>query len=124
MWRFFLTNTWSGFFFLSILNPIPQPAVFIRAEAVTEVGLFSEQLKYVMDYEYWLRLFRIFGPPIVLSQPLAAFRIHADSKGSTNFSAQFVEEYQIAKQFTNNWLALLMHWLHNQLILYVYRLIK
>ena len=51
IWRQFLS-----FFSLSILNPIPQPSVFIRRQAIEKVGPFDEKLYYVMDYQYLLRL--------------------------------------------------------------------
>lgn len=113
-----------GWTLLTILNPIPQPAVFIRAEAVNEIGEFTEKLRYVMDYEYWLRLYKQLGPPLLIDQPLAAFRIHEDAKGSMDFPRQFAEELSVAKQYSRNWLALLLHSLHNRLILMVYSVIK
>lgn len=119
MWRGLL-----GWLTLTILNPIPQPAVFIRVEAVAQMGLFSTSLKYVMDYEYWLKLFQAFGTPLLLDQPLAAFRIHGQSKGTTSYDRQFAEGYLVAQQYTQNWLALLTHRLHNQLILWAYHWLK
>jgi glycosyltransferase involved in cell wall biosynthesis len=119
LWRSFLSN-----FILTVLNPIPQPAVFIRAAVVKKLGLFKTDLHYTMDYEYWLRLYQNLGRPILLNEPLAAFRIHSVSKGSTGFEAQFQEGYEVASQYTSNSLALLLHRLHNQVIFLVYRLIK
>jgi glycosyltransferase involved in cell wall biosynthesis len=118
-WRALLS-----WFSLTILNPIPQPAVFIRSEAVLQTGLFSTSLKYVMDYEYWLRLYQAFGAPLQIQRPLAAFRIHSQSKGSTSFDSQFAEGLLMAQQYTQNWLALLSHRLHNQLILWAYYWMK
>jgi glycosyltransferase involved in cell wall biosynthesis len=109
---------------LSILNPIPQPAVFIRLKAVKKLGEFKTDLHYTMDYEYWLRLYHQFGAPLILAATLSAFRIHAGAKGSTGFTQQFSEEYQVAKSYTRNSLALLLHSLHNQLILLIYTIIK
>ncbi len=113
-----------SFFLLKILNPIPQPAVFIRSKALAEIGPFNQQLHYVMDYEYWLRLWQKYGSPIMVKDSLAAFRIHGQSKGTTAFTKQFAEELQVAQKFSQNWLALLLHRLHNQLILTSYRQMK
>jgi glycosyltransferase involved in cell wall biosynthesis len=113
-----------SYFGLLVMNPIPQPAVFIRAEVVKKLGDFNQDLHYTMDYDYWLKIYQACGKPIVLSEPLAAFRIHAQSKGTTSFAEQFAEQYQVAKTYTRNSLALLLQRLHNQLILLVYTLIK
>jgi hypothetical protein len=113
-----------SFFVLTVLNPIPQPAVFIRAEALKKIGAFSTELKYVMDYEYWLKLYEEFGAPIVAPEALSAFRIHANSKGTTGFEKQFTEEYKIASEHTQNSLALLLHQLHNRVIFWIYSRIK
>ena len=109
---------------LFVLNPIPQPAVFIRGAAVKKVGLFNDQLHLVLDYEYWLRLQQIFGPPLLINQKIAAFRIHGDSKGKNQFVTQFEQQFKIAKQYTQNPVLLFLHWMHNVLILAIYRLIK
>src|SRR5260221_12723389 len=100
-------------FVLTVLNPIPQPAVFIRFDAVRAVGDFDAALKYTMDYEYWLRLYERFGAPIFVSTPLALFRIHRTSKGSTQYTKQFREGYAIARRYTDSRLALALHPFHS-----------
>jgi glycosyltransferase involved in cell wall biosynthesis len=109
---------------LHILNPYPQPATFIRWEAVQAVGKFNEQLRYTMDYEFWQRLFAEFGSPILINQPLAAFRIHGQSKGGSQYPKQFAEELQVAQRYTKNPALLFAHKLHNGLIISVYHWIK
>lgn len=118
-WRLFLSAH-----LLSILNPIPQPATFIRYSALIKTGLFNQNLRYTMDYEYWHRLFQAVGKPITTSTPLAAFRIHDQSKGGSQFEKQFAEELQVASQYTINSALLFLHKLHNQLINGVYSFIK
>ena len=118
-WRKILT--WP---ILLILNPIPQPAVFIRVSAVKEVGLLTEELQYVMDYEYWLRFWKQLGKPLVINQVLAAFRIHQTSKGSTGYSLQFAEQLLVAKKFTQNQTILFLQKMHNRLIIALYKLLK
>ncbi len=109
---------------LLVLNPLPQPAVFVRLEAARTIGLFSEKLRYTMDYEFWLRLQDAFGAPLRLSVPLAAFRIHQASKGGSAFEQQFREELEVARLHTNNPVLLALHRLHNALITGVYQIIK
>lgn len=109
---------------LLILNPIPQPAVFMRASAIKQVGPFNTKLHYVMDYEYWLRLFSKLGAPIILNEEIAQFRIHTQSKGGTGYKDQFKEQLSIATSFTNNTIVLFLHALHKNIIIAVYNLVK
>ncbi|HSJ15408.1 MAG TPA: glycosyltransferase family 2 protein [Longimicrobiales bacterium] len=60
--------------------PISQPGVFWSARVHREAGPFREDLDYVMDYEYWLRL-RFRGVPLRrIAVPLAGYRMHGESK--------------------------------------------
>lgn len=109
---------------LLILNPIPQPAVFIRLSAVQKVGNFNAQLHFTLDYEYWFRLWKAVGPPVIINQTLVAFRIHQKSKGTMKFKAQFAEQLQVARQFTQNQAWLFLQKLHNRIIILSYNLLK
>lgn len=109
---------------LKILNPLPQPATFIRRSALDEVGPFDEKLRYTMDYEMWLKLDRKFGAPTFIDEPLSAFRIHGLSKGGSQYKKQFAEELTVVAKYTHNPILLWLHWLHNQCILLAYGLIK
>lgn len=118
-WRSILTRS-----ILGVLNPIPQPAVFFRLSALKKTGLFTKELRYTMDYEYWLRLWQSCGAPLVVDAALSAFRIHEASKGVTRFGAQFAEEQMVAKQFSKNPILHFLHYLHANLIVGVYKLLK
>lgn len=109
---------------LLILNPIPQPAVFMKLSAVKKVGLFNEKLHFTMDYEYWLRMWQAVGKPYQLAETLAAFRIHTNAKGSQNFTKQFAEQLEVARTFTKNQTWLFLQTLHNRMITFCYQLIK
>ena len=109
---------------LGISNPIPQPATFIRASALLETGVFKEKLKYVMDYEYWLRTWKKQGSPILINKPLAAFRIHSESKGGTAYRKQFLEQYNVSRKFFKNPVILGLQKLHNFLIKLFYKILK
>lgn len=109
---------------LFMLNPFPQPAVFIRGSALQKVGYFHKQLKFVMDYEFWLRLQSRFGKPIFLEQQLAAFRVHQTSKGVSQFEQQFAEQLKVVQHFTQNRILLFLHSMHNVITVSIYKIIK
>lgn len=109
---------------LFVLNPISQPATFMRASLVKETGLFEKEYHYVMDYDYWLRLVKKGIKPIVISRPLAAFRIHPQSKGGTGFNHQFNEQLVVAKKYTQNLFLLWLQIWHNRVTVWIYGLIK
>jgi glycosyltransferase involved in cell wall biosynthesis len=77
---------------LLVTNYISQPATFWRRNLLETCGLLDEGLHYVMDYEYWLRLWQI-TPPFVLHKDLAGFRIQSNSKTtSAGHLDRYVEE--------------------------------
>jgi len=102
---------------LLITNYISQPAVFWRREIIKKTGTFDENLHYVMDYEYWLRLWKLYTPYFV-DEVLAEFRIHGDSKTmKTNTSKDWSEEENmILHRYTHSRFYVLLHKLHRQLI--------
>ncbi len=60
-------------------TPIPQPATFLRHNAVAAIGYLDADLSMVMDFDLWLRL-GLLAPLVYLPKPLARFREHAASK--------------------------------------------
>jgi glycosyltransferase involved in cell wall biosynthesis len=90
----FLLRNYS-YWLLLIENFICQPAVFLRREALTTIGYFSERENLVMDYEYWLRIGRI-GAPIVLRRDLAGFRRIEGTKSNTSYGRQFRDDMRVA----------------------------
>ena len=104
---------------LQVLNYISQPATFWRRELLEEVGGLDEDLRYTMDYAYWLRVgdrYRLHA----LRQRLAGFRLYAASKSGGGYEEQFAEELAVCRRFASP-LAVNLHRLHNALILGVYR---
>lgn len=79
-------------------NFISQPATFWRRRMIEEVGYFTTENHYVMDYEYWLKL-GLNAQPRYLAKPLAAFRFYFTSKSGAHFHEQFQQELQLAKQY-------------------------
>ena len=108
---------------LSLVNYIIQPSTFWRRELIEKIGNFDESLFYVMDYDFWMRAFQV-QPPLVIKKELSAFRIHSQSKGGKQFIKQFNEEMQVQRRYTKNGIILYLHWLHNQIIINIYKMIK
>ena len=61
--------------------PVAQPGSFWSADLHREMGQFREDLNYVIDYEFWLRLrFIRKMEPFFINQSIAVYRLHSQSK--------------------------------------------
>jgi len=76
---------------------ICQPSVFLRRRVVQEYGLLDVNLRYCMDYEYWLRLGRDIHF-MHLSQTLAGSRMYRDNKTLKHRSAVHAEINHMLKK--------------------------
>ena len=77
-------------------NYIPQPTVFLRRSLVDVIGFLNEDLHYVMDLDYWLRIGLKF-PAVYLDAPLACLRLHRDAKSVSSykrFSSELVTTFE------------------------------
>lgn len=106
---------------------IAQPGSFYRADALKKTGLLDETLRYVMDYDLWLRLGKVAKIQYVPGV-LAYFRIHTVSKTKSEGFAfpveilQVKERHGIKKMDWNNRI-ILYRLVRGQLIRLVRRLI-
>lgn len=115
-------NFWLSFNSLSILyvlNYISQPSTFIRRSFLNQVGEFNLELYYSMDYEYWLRAWRI-SRPVVIRSYLAKFRSYKDSKTGSGVDEQFAEELKVARKFSSSRVLLWLHLIHAKLAKFIY----
>lgn len=72
--------------------PFSQPGCFWRAELHREMGKFREDLHYLFDYEFWLRIRFIKKiKPLIFDQPVAIYRVHLQSKTVRDNSAFALE---------------------------------
>jgi len=76
-----------------VSNRIAQPATFWRRDLLNDHGYLDEDLRYCLDYEYWLRLVLAGERCKALSFPVAAFRFHPSSK-TVYESADFAREQE------------------------------
>lgn len=78
-------------------NILFHPATFVRTE-VLRAHPFDTGLRLAMDYDLWLRL-GLRGAPLLLSQPLAAFRVHGESCSVQESDTAQAEEFAIRCRF-------------------------
>lgn len=110
---------------LLIGDYISQPATFWKREINFLLGDFDESLDYVMDYEYWLRIYSKF-PPLFVNNYLAAFRVHHDSK-TTSTSAENIyidEEDRVVAHYAKLKIWFLLHKGHRWITNAVYRFLS
>jgi glycosyltransferase involved in cell wall biosynthesis len=104
---------------LKVLNFVSQPATFWRKAVMERVGYLDEDLRFAMDYDYWMRLYPLF-PLRVIHKPLACFRIHPRSKAGSSANAQFDSEMAIARKYVESGWILALHNLHRVLTVGIY----
>jgi glycosyltransferase involved in cell wall biosynthesis len=103
-------------------NFISQPAVFFKKEAFAKVGPLDLDNHYAMDFDLWLGMATL-GPPIVLKDFLASFRLHDMSKSMQNYTNLFKDQYQVHKKYDQGKYLLFIHRLNIAKILAVYRVL-
>jgi glycosyltransferase involved in cell wall biosynthesis len=115
----------SSFPTLVITNYISQPATFWRRCLIDEFGLFDETLHYVMDYEYWLKLYSKY-PPFLTPAYLASFRVHQHSKTTAkgHSTAYIDEEKVIIQRYTKSQALIFLHNAHRALMTLIYSIIN
>lgn len=84
---------------LFLINFINHQAVFLQRELFTEYGLYREDLKGAMDYEYWFRIGKREKPkymPILVSD----FRIGGFSSDPKNKELNMAEALKVRSWYT------------------------
>ena len=77
---------------------IAQPASLIRRSAWEKVGGLDENLHLAMDYDLWWRLYREFGPLLLLDEFIAVSREHPQTKTKNNRRQQYQEAISIVRR--------------------------
>ncbi|MBN1439938.1 MAG: glycosyltransferase [Anaerolineales bacterium] len=104
---------------LKIINFISQPATFWRRSVMEKIGYLDENIHYAMDYDYWLRIGRLY-PLHIIWKNLACFRIHPNSKAGSSANKQFDSEMEIARRHINSHMILGLHEIHRMLTVGIY----
>ena len=81
-------------------NWIIAPSVLFRTAAVRELGGFAERLRFVLDWEYWLRMLRSGHGLIGVAKRLVGYRRHAASATAVEERSlnRYREEHEIGEQ--------------------------
>lgn len=77
-------------------SPIPQPTTFWKKEAISQCGIFNNNLKMAGDYEFFLRLLKKYKP-VKLNFITAKARHHSNSLSSKNQIQNKIEHETITK---------------------------
>lgn len=105
-------------------NFISQMTVFWKREAMEKVWLFDQNEHLCMDYEYWLRLWRLWDP-VYIPKYIANFRFYTTSKSGSRFEKQFADELRLAQKYAD-WkykISLLLHKFNYYKIVFVYKIL-
>lgn len=108
---------------LYVANYINQPSTFWKRTLLKEIGFVNENYHLCMDYDLWLRIYKM-HQLYTIPSPLSAFRIHSTSKGKSQYQKQFNEEIEVAQKNGAGSVALLLHKIHSFLVTYMYNAIK
>lgn len=116
---------WGGFPLLVVTNYISQPSTFWRRDALETVGFLDESLHYVMDYDYWLRLYSRYSP-VFIPEYLATFKIHPSSKTtSTGHRNVYIEEERrVIRRYSNSRWLLFLHDVHRWFMTTAYSVVN
>jgi glycosyltransferase involved in cell wall biosynthesis len=95
-YKSWLLRHWSYGLYLT-QNFVSDPATFVRRTALERVGGFDERYPTAHDYDLWLRVGRL-GPPAVVEEELAAFRMSEGTLSMAGFERQFREHEEIARR--------------------------
>jgi hypothetical protein len=103
---------------LTVLDYVSQPSTFWRAGLKDSIGLFDDQYRNAMDYDYWLRIIRDHKLHFI-NKFLAKFRIYPTSITSSNSRAQYDDEFRVASRYSTS-LQIFLHKIHAGVSCWIY----
>ncbi len=81
-------------------NFIDQSATFFTTRLFKKAGPLDIKLKYVFDYELWLRFFKLNPKYIYLNKPLANFKPHEGAISFDNREEVMKEMYKVGQEYS------------------------
>ena len=115
----------SSFHLLLVTNYVSQPATFWRKELIDICGGFDTGLNYVMDYDYWLRIWKV-ASPYIHHQNISGFRIQRNSKTTLGGHLQdyIEEENLVIERHSPSKVWCYLHDFHRMIMTNMYRFIN
>jgi hypothetical protein len=77
---------------------ICQPAAFWRKSVAEKIGPFDEQLNFVMDYDYWIRITKSGAEICFMPEKLAYSRLYPETKTLSGRSKIYEEIFEISRK--------------------------
>jgi glycosyltransferase involved in cell wall biosynthesis len=77
---------------------LPQPSVYFRRELYTRVGGIDRALRYVLDYELWIRFALAGARFAMVDRDLSGNRWHADAKTAANIATLYAEAIAVQRR--------------------------
>ncbi|MEE9212902.1 MAG: glycosyltransferase family 2 protein [Phycisphaeraceae bacterium] len=78
---------------------LPQPSSFWSADLFARYGGFDRTMHYSFDYEFNCRLLAGGETPLLIDKPLAALRVHDQSKGESQADGFVAERFRVAQRY-------------------------
>lgn len=100
-WNYEKLRDWTNF--------IIQPATFLRREIVEQKGMPDEDLHYIMDYEYWLRIGKEFPGHFVPSIRVW-IKDYRETKTRSGRAKRLLEVRDMSLAYGGNHLPSMMRW--------------
>lgn len=88
--------------FMFYSNPIPHPSTYVRKRVFQKHGLFDEQYKVVMDYDFWFRVLR-HETVFLTDELLSVYRFHPDTVSTTQMALGLAEIDQIRRRYRGDY---------------------
>ena len=80
-----------------VRNIIRHQATLVR-KVVFEKLTFSQNFKYAMDYDFFLRLWDKYGSPFIVKEHIVSFRLDGNNL-SSNFYLSLIDEFKVRITF-------------------------
>lgn len=94
---------YSKFVLLYGHNLFADPSCFWRARVNEFYGMISEETKYSLDYEFWVRLVRLGANVAQVRQPIAAFKVTGQNMSVLHRQAMLREHFDILADYYPAW---------------------